>query len=80
MTATSLLPFGTAPVRPSEPQLPGARGQRQGHLKQAPDFGHRQFGQERFARPLFSTAWLRIEANQAWAIIESVICRYQLCQ
>jgi hypothetical protein len=73
VTTAGLQALGPPPERPSQPQFTRAVRERQGHFQQPAHFGHGQFGQEGFRPPFFSVAWWRTEANQVWAIIESVI-------
>jgi hypothetical protein len=47
VTATGLLPLGSTPVRPSEPQRSRTRREWQGDLQEPPDLWDAQLGQFR---------------------------------
>ena len=73
VTAARLLPPGPAPARPSQPQLHRAWWQGHGHFQQTAHLRNGQPSQLWVWSPLFSSALQRMEANQAWAIMDRVI-------
>jgi hypothetical protein len=73
VTAARLLSPGSAPTRPSQPQLRRAWGQGHRHFQQTTHFGNGQFSQLWVWSPLFFSALQRMEANQAWAIMDRVM-------
>jgi hypothetical protein len=73
VTAARLLSPGSAPTRPSQPQLHRAWWQGHSHFQQTTHFRNGQFSQLWVWSPLFSSALQRMEANQAWAIMDRVM-------
>jgi tetratricopeptide (TPR) repeat protein len=73
VTAARLQSPGPAPTRPNQPQLRRAWWQGHSHFQQATHFRNGQFSQLWVWCSLFSSALQRMEANQAWAIMDRVI-------
>jgi len=75
-----LLAFRPAPIGPRQTQRRRARRQGQRGLQQVAHCRNGQLCQEGLCPLFFSWALARIIASQAWAIMDKVMWRYQLCQ
>ena len=80
MAVLGLLPFGQAPIRPGQTQRCGTWRQGQGDLQETTHLWYGQLCQERFCAVFLAWLLARMNANQAWAIMDKVMWRYQLCQ
>lgn len=78
--AASEQAFGSSPSRPGQTQGGRASGQGQGHFQEPTHFRDRQFGEFIGRVTFFPSSVMRRLASQAWAIIDKVMCRYQLGQ
>jgi len=79
VTEASLSALAATPIRPTQTQLRRVRWQGQSNFQQVSHFRNRQFCKLWVDRP-FLFVLRRRAASQVCAIIESVICRCQLCQ